>query len=270
MTTDPVPLRGVLRREAYGHLPARWQGRTEHELLATWLGSRPVRPLRSIPGRETFAWPDEGPRLVVKRYATDLARDRWYERLRRGSARSPGRREYDNLERLAAEGLPVPRALAWAEGGSGTSLVAMELVSARGDLRAELARGAPPRPWLEPLVRLVSGLHRLGWYHRDLYLEHVLLARDPERLVLLDVGRARRQRAPRRRWFVKDVAALAHSTPACVPARARLRFLARYLDELAVVARPARRRFAAAVERKRARLAAHRPRHVWSPGAVSP
>jgi hypothetical protein len=60
---------------------------------------------------------------------------------------------------------------------------------------------------------------------------------------------------------VKDLGALLHSTPAGVPTGARLRFLAGYLDAMGVTERRARRRWARDVERRRARLAAHVPRH---------
>jgi hypothetical protein len=85
--------------------------------------------------------------------------------------------------------------------------------------------------------------------------------------VLLDVGRARHQRSPRERWFVKDVAALLHSAPPAVGRRERLRFLARYLDGRGATDRGARRAFAAAALRKARRIAGHRPRFVDPAGA---
>jgi hypothetical protein len=119
------------------------------------------------------------------------------------------------------------------------------------------------RAWLVPLAELVARLHARGWYHRDLYLQHVVLAEQGagERLVLLDVGRARRDQRPRRRWFVKDLAALAHSAPQGVGARDRLRFLSRYA-RWRRLGRDERRALARAVLSKALRMAAHAPRHV--------
>lgn len=96
--------------------------------------------------------------------------------------------------------------------------------------------GGPPgldpagvaRSWALPLARTVARLHGAGWYHRDLYLQHCVLAVSPgspaspgstaegpdaARIVLLDFGRARRGARVRRRWFEKDLAALAASAP---------------------------------------------------------
>lgn len=226
---------------------------------------RPRATLRAVPGRVTFGWPEEGARVVVKRTTSDLFRDRWYDLLR-GRRRSPGRREFDNLAALAEQGFPVPRALGWAEDAGGRSLVVLEHVPHGETLRGRLARAAEPerRRLGRALAALVGRLHSAGWYHRDLYLEHVVLAAEAgrgARLVLLDVGRARRQPAPRRRWFQKDLAALLHSTPEGVPARWRLWFLALYLDARGVSGRRARRRWARRIEAKRRRLARHVPRY---------
>src|SRR4030095_1136590 len=112
-------------------------------------------------------------------------------------------------------------------------VVVMEHVEHAETLRERLGRAdaSERAAWCAQLLRLVSALHAGGWYHRDLYLQHLVLG--PEGLVLLDVGRARRSSgagAPRERWFVKDLGALLHSTPRTVGAREQLRFLARYLD----------------------------------------
>lgn len=228
--------------------------------LGALLVVRPAEYLRAVPGRETFSWPaGAAPTLVVKRHRGDLARDRWYDRLRGRAGRSPGRREYENLVGLAADGLPVPRALGWAEGADGSSLVVMARVPHRENLRERLLAGEDVGPWLERLVPLVVRLHERGWYHRDLYLQHWI--EGPDGPVLLDVGRARQEERPRRRWFLKDLAALLHSAPDRVGPRARLRFLAAYLDQRGVTDRATRRRWARDVLSRAARMAAHRPRH---------
>ena len=245
------------------------------EALESLFGARPGRWLRRIPGRETFVWPDADGPTVVKRFLGDDPAQAWSDRLRCRPARSPGRREGECLLALAADGLPVPRALGWWEEpnpGGGTarafarSAVAMERVPHSETLR-EVCRSRPSeatRLWLVALAGLVARLHAGGWYHRDLYLQHVVLAQDQdsgERLVLLDVGRARREASPRRRWLVKDLAALLHSTPDGVGPRARLRFLCLYARARGL-ARRERRRLARDVLAKARRIAAHRPRHV--------
>jgi tRNA A-37 threonylcarbamoyl transferase component Bud32 len=221
----------------------------------------PERYLRSAGGRETFelaARPGAPPEWVVKR-----ARERpLLARIGLGG-RALGEREHANLARLAQDGFRVPRALGCArryEDGDVRSLVLMERVEHAETLRERLARAdaAERRVWSARLVALVARLHALGWYHRDLYLQHLVLRGDE--LVLLDVGRARRERRPRERWFVKDVAALLHSVPRAVGARERLRFAARYLEARGVRGRRARRTFLARVLVKERRMAAHVPR----------
>jgi hypothetical protein len=261
---------------AAGHadLPAG----TPEQALEALFELRPTAWLRRIPGRETLAWPHADGACVLKRFLGDDAAEAWAAWLRLRAPASPGRREAANLSRLAADGFPVPRVLGWWEernrgGGLGAhrfarSAVLMERVVHTQTLRDALERS--PRSsaarWGGELAALVAALHRRGWYHRDLYLQHLILAEaqagEVERLVLLDVGRARCDERPRRRWFVKDLAALLHSTPACVGARARLRFLARYCAARGLDSRAARRDLARAVAAKARRLAAHVPRHV--------
>lgn len=236
--------------------------------------------LRRVPGRETFALGDG---LVVKRYRGDAWREWWHEWRRGGERRSPARREAENLASLHALGLCVPRPLAWVEEAAvlapplrgetrgGRSALAMERLEHREHLRAWLARSSPAvrAIWIDAVARFAARLHGLHWFHRDLYLQHfVVLDVDPPRLALLDCGRARREQPIPLRWIVKDLAQLLHSLPAATQgggAREALRFLARYRRERGDAWRGDRaglRELARAVERKRARLSAHRPKHV--------
>ncbi|MCC7012671.1 MAG: hypothetical protein IT454_08940 [Planctomycetes bacterium] len=228
----------------------------------------PRRPLRVIPGRATFAWPSDAS-LIVKRYERGARGDAWHDWFHIGRMRTPGRREAENLRELAQCGLNVPRALGWCEEVRGRSWLRrrrsalwMEAVEHRATLARELAND--PRRALErfgaELASSTARMHGLGWYHRDLYLEHWLVTERG--LVLVDVGRARREARPRRRWFVKDIAALESSCPAGVAARARLRFLARYLDLRRISDRAQRRAFARDVLAKARAIRAHVPRHV--------
>jgi len=235
-----------------------------------------ARPIRRLPGRETFLWPETDPRLVVKRTLREPRREELVARLH-GDPRSAGEREFRNLAGLAADGIPVPRPLGWVaeHGASGwRSLVVMEYVPHAETLEERLG-GCPPderQRWREVLVRHVIRLHAAGWYHRDLYLCHWILpaAEDGRELVLLDVGRARKRRRPRRRWFVKDLGALLHSTPAAVPSSDRVRFAIHYLDARDVHDADERRAWLRDVERRRRQIAAHVPRHGEAPTGAEP
>jgi len=244
------------------------------EQAGTWLARLVPQDadqrLRTIPGRETSRVEWEGRPLVIKRLATDSFRERWYDRLHSHAGRTPGQREFDNLVELRKLGFPVPAPLLWARDSTGRSVVAMEHVAHDEDLSQRLARADPKErsEWEARLAMMVAMLHRSGFYHRDLYHSHFVLRPGTDELVLLDLGRARQERRPRTRWFVKDLAALEHSRPYEVTDGHRLDFLSHYLGclispELGEVARVGDRElraFANAVSRKARRLAAHRPK----------
>lgn len=258
--------RGGGRLELVAHDPAA--------VLDRLFEGDPGDRLRTMPGRETFRVRRAEGDWIVKRTTGQDARDWWFERLRPGGPRSPGRREADNLRALGALGLRVPRPLLWAEEpaarrrGGGRSVVVMEYVDHVADLRSLLEREPERAARLaEPLGAAVADLHRAGWYHRDLYLHQWLVGADGG-LTLIDLGRARHERAPRLRWFVKDLAALALWLPAGVAAADRARFLATWerLGGVGPFSRRGRRRLVRAVLAKRDRLGAHEPK---TPDAVA-
>lgn len=269
------PCRGWLAPEAVGQGLDGLRG--AEEALEAAFAARPEVWMRRMPGRETFAWPDPQGTTVLKRYLGDEPGEALAALIRLRSPRSPGRREGENLRALAADGLPVPAALGWWEERNpgawldhrfGRSAVLMQRVAHEETLR-DVCRSRPDEArerWTAPLAELVARLHARGWYHRDLYLQHVVLASSDgggaPRLVLLDVGRARRRRRPRRRWFVKDLAALLHSAPESVGPRPRLRFFAAYCARRGVAGRAARRALLRDVAAKARRMAARPPRHV--------
>lgn len=263
---------------------------------------RPSRFLRRVPGRETFLVdisdlqrpvPVDGtaPRdladfaaqnpqkhlAVLKRHRGGESRDAWFELLHRGPLRSPARREAENLLGLAEAGVPVPAPLAYWEsvprglGRPGSrfpgSILLMEYLPHRETLRELVWAGdSRARPLLRELAGIVGGMHGAGWYHRDLYMEHVVLA--DRGLVILDAGRARQQPKPLARWFAKDLAALWTSRSPELSKRANMVFLARWgqifgmrtlgraltVDEL--------RGWLPLIERRGKKLLAHAPRHV--------
>jgi hypothetical protein len=89
-----------------------------------------------------------------------------------------------------------------------------------------------PPAVLHEVAVLVAKFHALGLAHRDLYLSHIFgdgLDTAAPQLTLIDLQRVVRLRG-RRRWLVKDLAALHHSTPeGSVSPRDRLRWFKRYL-----------------------------------------
>lgn len=89
---------------------------------------------------------------------------------------------------------------------------------------------------LDGLARFVAAFHAAGFVHRDLYLSHVFIQdaqtgtrQAGDGFCLIDLQRVFRPRWRRRRWVVKDLAALDFSTPLQRVGRLeRLRFLCRY------------------------------------------
>ncbi len=123
-------------------------------------------------------------------------------------------------------------------------------------------RGQARRKRLDRLARFVARFHGEGFVHRDLYLSHIFIdAADAddageEEFRLIDLQRVFRPRWRKRRWKVKDLAALNFSTPPeRVSERERMRFLCRYVRECG--GQESTRRLVQAVEAK-TRLIARR------------
>ncbi|MHC5004217.1 MAG: lipopolysaccharide kinase InaA family protein [Planctomycetota bacterium] len=222
--------------------------------------------------RERVVLELEGRTFFLKRYR----RPPWGEQLRRAlhGRRSTADAEWSWLRRLAELGVPAPRPVAFGArcraGVEQASLLltaavpgeSLERWAARGrtgpladaDVRDRLSRA---------LGRLVAGLHGAGLVHRDLYLSHVFMAieGDGVRLTFIDVQRIKRLGLRRRRWLVKDLAALQYSTPPEVASAAeRLRW---YLRDYRGIGRltAADRRIVRAIVAKTRRIARHSAKH---------
>jgi heptose I phosphotransferase len=168
--------------------------------------------------------------LFLKRYD----RPPWYAQLQRvlfcRPAHSTAWWEWRQIRRLRRAGIatPTPVALGEKMGGWQEKRSFIALAAARGEsLERWVPRHLlPPHPripfaqrraLLRELAGLVRRLHRAGFCHRDLYLSHVFLDLQPSaapRLTLIDLQRVFRPRWRRRRWQIKDLAALYYSSPA--------------------------------------------------------
>lgn len=189
-------------------------------------------------------------------------------------ATSPARREWEAMEDMRRAGFDVPEPVAFGEdvaifGCPPRSFLLMREVPGI-PLDAFLADGFPdphrvgPRRSRDAVLRDVSGmirrLHATGFYHKDLYCCHLLVTRDPRwgRPFLIDLQRVERGQPPRRRWLVKDLAALHLSAPRSVTRADRLRFLLNYLSKSRLD--PEAKRWVRAIVSKAATLGAHVPK----------
>jgi hypothetical protein len=154
---------------------------------------------------------------------------------RRGTAWN----EWRWLHSLAAAGVPAAEPIAYGEevvaGWERRSAVVIAGVPGVSLERWCAARREPLSGSVRrALADLVAAFHALSVAHRDLYLSHIFgdgLESEAPALRLIDLQRVVDSRR-RRRWIVKDLAALNYSTPAhAASPRARLRWLKRYLEQ---------------------------------------
>ena len=84
------------------------------------------------------------------------------------------------------------------------------------------------------VAQIARVMHKAGFNHRDFYCCHIFINRMDSRhrhWCVLDLQRVDRRRWFRRRWIVKDLAALNYSAqPRIITRTDRLRFLRHYLD----------------------------------------
>ena len=212
------------------------------ELVARALREPHGATLRSVPGRRTAR---PAPGLIHKEF---------------DGAGSPAEGEAMRLAWLHEAGVRAPRALAVGRVGSRTVLAMEEIEGARTLPEALRSASASERARLaRALGALVGRLHGARLFHRDLYVEHVLVQQDGG-LVLLDAGRVLRRPLRPGRWAAKDLAAVLHSLPRALGSSVGRLAWGTYCRELQVV--PARRSaLLRSVRQRRVRMERHWPRH---------
>lgn len=208
-------------------------------------------------GRWTLA-DGGGTTLVVylKRHYRHSAVRGWLAYLSPSGAWSDGLREWTNLLRAEALGIPVPRALAagqWIGPRSRLqSALAVEELTDRLALHEAIPlalRTLSPeafdswkRSLIAELVRVSKLLHDRHWYHRDLYLCHFYVAvadiETPpatwrDRVTMIDFHRFGRHRVQSIRYRIKDLAQLLFSSEVeGVTVRDRVRFTRLYFGSV--------------------------------------
>jgi hypothetical protein len=160
--------------------------------------------------------------------------------------------EWQNAMQLQAMGVRAAQPIGFGQQMAGPwerrSFLLMEAVEGES-LERWVPRRVPPadreRDWhgrratFDRLARFVAFFHQSGFVHRDLYLCHIFtcdtgpgysVSSSEDLFTLIDLQRVFRPRWRKRRWIVKDLAALNFSAPADrVGGWERLRFLCRYV-----------------------------------------
>jgi len=224
--------------------------------------------------------------FYLKRFTHPPARARRETRRSGSGASSTAGVEWTWMHRLAADGIPCAKPVAFGEvcaanrevrsavlteGVPGDSLErwVVRWLGRGGDGRIDrrelCSKGehhAECLSLVEPLASLIARLHDRGYVHRDLYLSHIFYNPEvpvPSSLCLIDLQRVLRPRRCRGRWIVKDLASLDYSTPRELIGRTdRLRWLLRYLGIPGMDA--SARRFVYRIAGKIRRIARHERR----------
>ena len=218
------------------------------DTLSAWMTVRGAASLDK-PGlggwRERLALDVGGRRLFLKRYDAPPRRER--RAARRRGFRAVAEIEWHWLHRLRGLSIRVPEPVAFGyerrAGRERRSFIVTAAVP--GDSLERCVRGtadqavvdrlndpAARRALTVELARIIRRLHGAALFHRDLYLSHIFLdahAPTEQALTLIDLQRIVRPRWRRRRWRVKDLAALHYSLPTASASRAqRMRFFKHY------------------------------------------
>ncbi len=212
------------------------------------LPSPPADVMKAGVGRVTIRWVINDRTYFLKRF-----RNTW-------SARQ-ARNEWTMLRQLRAAGIDcaVPAALGERRSLFGVResfLVTEKIPEATDAYRWLRANPDRRRELLAPLAAVARRFHDAGYCHKDFYLGHFFVQESPSlRIFLIDLQRCRRPIFNRRRWLVKDLAALHYSlvVRAGFPAEEWKEFLSHYgaVDS----------RLCRSVESKSARIARHHPRY---------
>ena len=179
--------------------------------------------------------------------------------------------EWQRHALLAMHGIPVPDAAAAGQESGGASFFCSANVHGAVPLDQHLACAENrDRGRVRGLATLVRKLHAIPLCHRDLYLCHILARIQDGALFVIDLQRVKGRPGGRlrRRWFIKDLAALAHSSHLPGVTRTdRLRFLLAYLGRPRLDIEV--RRWFHRVARKARRMARHTPRFDGQGGCRS-
>lgn len=175
-----------------------WLRQQGLETFDAVMNVRDGKAMRSVPGRSTVRL-ELGSRIVyLKRYEPG-----YYSWLGRFFHHDEAAHEWKMIHALKDAGFSVPAPVSFGRSGARSFVMTEEIP---GGVQADHLK-EPPLPAIGKLARQ---FHDAGFIHKDLYLGHFFVAGDM--LYLMDLQRACGPGNFSRRWIVKDLAALVHST----------------------------------------------------------
>lgn len=195
------------------HAASAWRDRARPEWFE--IGRYGANALPIGVGGRGDAWYVEGPfgAGVLRHYRRGglMARLSTAHYLWLGASRTRCVREVALLERLRAEGLPVPEPIAgawWREGPVYRAALLMVRLAARADLMSLVHDDASKAPW-EAVGATLARLHRFGAHHPDLNARNVLQRIDGG-IAVIDWDRGTIGHSPGR-WCEDEIARLERS-----------------------------------------------------------
>lgn len=175
--------------------------------------------VRAVPGRSTLRIQLPGFVGYLKRYEPGYLTPakKLLRLLRWPGADDEAAREWRKIHLLRQHDFLTATPVALGRRGDASFLLQQEIA---GGVPADeyLQQLTTPKRWqlLPQIGRLARRLHDAGFIHKDLYLKHIFVVERDNGwdLFLIDLQRVLGPRRHRRRWYVKDLGALAHSARA--------------------------------------------------------
>lgn len=126
---------------------------------------------------------------------------------------APAEEEAQAIRMLETSEVPALKLVGWGKMDDGRSFLITEDLTGYEAADKLVRKGMVFERIAKPIAELAAKLHRANLHHRDLYLCHFFVRRDPLDIRLIDAARVKRLPGwPfRMRWIVKDLAQLWYS-----------------------------------------------------------
>jgi hypothetical protein len=144
---------------------------------------------------------------------------------------TPADDEALGIRSLILADIPTVKLVGWGRRTDGRSFVITEDLTGYEPADKLLAQGFIFDKIAKPIADLTAKLHSANLHHRDLYLCHFFIRRDPLDVRLIDAARVKQLPGwpMRQRWIIKDLAQLWYSmTQSNIPESEMLHVLESY------------------------------------------